>query len=331
MDALGLLGASGSGKSMTLRCIAGIDTPDRGEIVLNARTLFDSGEKMEVENMLYISDETIDRWIKEDVPYIDLTTLILGIGGLKGKIRFTAREFTVLSGVEEVLRIFTKLGITQIRSLPSGSVVNKGDIFMEAEGLASRLHMAWKVSMNILEYSSGIATRTKNMVDKAQLINPNIAVLATRKSFPGTKELSMKAIIAGGAFPHRLGLSETILIFKQHMTFLGDINDLTQLMKQMKANTCEKKIIVEVETIDDARLLIESGVDGLQFDKIPANDLTIIVDQIRRLNPNITLLGAGGINGGNIEEYARTGIDAVVTTSMYFGKPSDIGVTMEKY
>ncbi|MCO1602301.1 sulfate/molybdate ABC transporter ATP-binding protein [Desulfosporosinus nitroreducens] len=42
MDILGLLGASGSGKSMTLRCIAGIDTPDRGRIVLNGRTLFDS-------------------------------------------------------------------------------------------------------------------------------------------------------------------------------------------------------------------------------------------------------------------------------------------------
>ncbi|SDG27849.1 sulfate/molybdate ABC transporter ATP-binding protein [Desulfosporosinus hippei] len=39
---LGLLGASGSGKSMTLRCIAGIDTPDQGRIVLNGRTLFDS-------------------------------------------------------------------------------------------------------------------------------------------------------------------------------------------------------------------------------------------------------------------------------------------------
>ncbi|TVQ08605.1 MAG: ATP-binding cassette domain-containing protein [Leptolyngbya sp. DLM2.Bin27] len=40
--ALGILGASGSGKSMTLRCIAGVETPDRGRIVLNGRVLFDS-------------------------------------------------------------------------------------------------------------------------------------------------------------------------------------------------------------------------------------------------------------------------------------------------
>lgn len=39
---LALLGASGCGKSMTLKCIAGIETPDRGRIVLNGRVLFDS-------------------------------------------------------------------------------------------------------------------------------------------------------------------------------------------------------------------------------------------------------------------------------------------------
>ncbi len=39
---MGILGASGSGKSMTLRCIAGIETPDRGRIVINGKTVYDS-------------------------------------------------------------------------------------------------------------------------------------------------------------------------------------------------------------------------------------------------------------------------------------------------
>ena len=45
---LGLMGASGSGKSMTLKCIAGIETPDQGRIVLNDRVLFDSEKKINV-------------------------------------------------------------------------------------------------------------------------------------------------------------------------------------------------------------------------------------------------------------------------------------------
>ncbi len=45
---MGLLGASGSGKSMTLRCIAGIDKPDHGRIVLNEHVLFDSEKGINV-------------------------------------------------------------------------------------------------------------------------------------------------------------------------------------------------------------------------------------------------------------------------------------------
>lgn len=45
---LGLMGASGSGKSMTLKCIAGIEMPDQGRIVLNNRVLFDSEKKINV-------------------------------------------------------------------------------------------------------------------------------------------------------------------------------------------------------------------------------------------------------------------------------------------
>ncbi|HJD29700.1 MAG TPA: ATP-binding cassette domain-containing protein [Candidatus Blautia avicola] len=46
---LGILGASGCGKSMTLKCIAGILTPDRGRIVLNGRVLYDSEKKINLK------------------------------------------------------------------------------------------------------------------------------------------------------------------------------------------------------------------------------------------------------------------------------------------
>lgn len=47
-EVLALLGASGCGKSMTLKCIAGIEKPDRGKIVLDGVTLFDSENRINV-------------------------------------------------------------------------------------------------------------------------------------------------------------------------------------------------------------------------------------------------------------------------------------------
>ena len=45
----GLLGASGCGKSMTLKAIAGIEKPDEGRIVLDGRVLFDSEKKVNLK------------------------------------------------------------------------------------------------------------------------------------------------------------------------------------------------------------------------------------------------------------------------------------------
>jgi molybdate transport system permease protein len=47
-ETLGFLGASGSGKSMTLRCIAGLVKPDKGRIILNGRVLFDSERRIDL-------------------------------------------------------------------------------------------------------------------------------------------------------------------------------------------------------------------------------------------------------------------------------------------
>src|SRR4051794_2628843 len=51
-EILGILGPSGSGKSMTLQCIAGLQTPSSGKIILNDRTLFDSEKKINMRPQL---------------------------------------------------------------------------------------------------------------------------------------------------------------------------------------------------------------------------------------------------------------------------------------
>lgn len=278
--------------------------------------------------MIYTSDETIDRYIKEDVPYGDLTTWVLGIGGCEGRLQFFSREEAVLCGTEEVIRIFGKLNIKPVKHLPSGAAIAKNEVFIEAVGTADNLHKAWKISQNILEYCSGIATRTKKLVDKARNVNPKISVVTTRKVFPGTKELAVKAVLAGGGMPHRLGLSETVLIFKQHLNFIGGLEELSNRIDDIRSKACEKKVIVEVESLEDAIKVSKAGVDGIQFDKVSPEIIKNYVRLIKDIDSRIIVLAAGGINENNVEEYAGTGADAIVTTSVYFGKPVDLGCRM---
>lgn len=280
--------------------------------------------------MLYIPDETIEKFIREDIPYIDLTTLVLDIGKEKGSIKFASREDAIISGTEEIIRIFQKLNIEVKSYLPSGTAVVPGQIILQGEGYVESLHMAWKLSSNILEYCSGIATRTRNLIDAAKSINPKIELFTTRKIFPGTKELSIKSAMAGGAYPHRLGLSETILIFKQHMNFLGGVDGVVSKIEDIKSKVCEKKIMVEVDCLEDAIKFSKAGVDGIQLDKIPPKELEIMVKEIKNIDNRITAIGTGGINCNNAKEYAETGIDGISTTWVYYGKPVDIGTTIEK-
>ena len=278
---------------------------------------------------MFLSIEEIDRLIKEDVPYIDLTSWLLGINEQLGSISYFSREEAVVCGTEEVKMIFDRLSIGTVQFISSGELVKPGDVLISGAGQGCSLNTAWKVGQNILEHCSGIATKTLSMVRIVKNINPNIAVLTTRKGFPGTKPLAVKAVMAGGAVPHRLGLSETVLIFKQHINYIGGFDALLGKMPELKTKSCGKRVVVECSLYEEAKRLCKAGVDGIQFDKVPAAIVKNIVARLKEDYPTVTFFAAGGINETNAAEYADTNIDGIVTTSLYSAKPVDIGVDIK--
>ena len=275
-----------------------------------------------------LPDGDIERFIDEDAPYGDLTTFLTGIGHQPGEIVFATRDETTICCTEEAARVLDKCGATVTACSPSGADLIPDTGFLSAEGPAQALHAGWKVALNILEYASGIATRTRRIVKRAKEANPNVVVVTTRKSFPGTKKMAIKAVTAGGAFPHRLGLSETILIFKQHTAFLGGLDAFLKTIGQLCAQAPEKRIIVEAENGDDALRIAQAGVEIVQIDKMLPQELSPLIRKIRHFAPKVKVSAAGGINEANASEYAATGADILVLSSVYFGKPADIGVRM---
>ena len=280
---------------------------------------------------IYIETSILEALIKEDIPYIDLTSELLGIRKYNGELSFYAREDGIASCTEEVKRIFELLGLEVDIYLSSGTSFLKNDLIFSGHGNADKLHFAWKVCLNLLEYCCAIATKAAELDKAVKAINKDIEVVVTRKSIPGTKELVIKSAMAGGIYPHRLGLSETILVFDNHIAFLGGYDNLIKEIPNIRKKSREKKIIIEVDNYEQAVKLASLDIDGLQFDKVAPEDLKTYVTDIRKINPSLTLLAAGGITIKNASEYAEAGIDVIVTSSIFHSKPLDIKAKMKPW
>ena len=86
-------------------------------------------------------------------------------------------------------------------------------------------------------------------------------------------------------------------------------------------------VVVEADSYR-ARVLARAGVDGIQFDKVPAIDLGPLVRELRAIDPHLTLIAAGGVNPGNAGAYAACGVDGLATTAPFAAKPLDMSVRM---
>lgn len=278
------------------------------------------------------SNARIDAFIEEDVPYIDLTCEVLDIRNQPGEMEYFTRESCVLAGTDIARRIMRNLGCEVLASSEDGQLVSAGQTFFTVRGAAADLHAAWKVCLNVFDHLSAVATKTRSMVDAVHAVNPECEVLTTRKSMPGAKDLLTCAVMAGGAFPHRLGLSETVLAFEQHLAFFGGFNRFVEEMPRIKARCVEKKLFVEADAQRALALARASsdghGVDGIQLDKVPVSELAELVRRIREIDPRITIIAVGGINPQNAGAYAACGVDGLATTAPFTAKPVDMSVRM---
>jgi molybdenum transport protein len=279
--------------------------------------------------MIYFTDQEIDQLLMEDVQYFDLTTSLLRLENKPAKIQISTRESTVVCGTEEVMKIFIRTGIQTTLFTPSGELLGKEVKFLEGEGLSGHLFAISRTVDNLLRYASGIATRTRLLLEKAHEVNKDISIVTTRKTIPGTRKIAIKAVKAGGATIHRLGLSESILVYKNHYAFLGGPENLAKRIREQKTQTGGKPITVEVETMNDAIVIATSGIDVIQLDKFSAGDIKKLSKEILKINPAIKLAAAGNITPVNVQDYAVSGADILVTSWPYYGEPADMTVSIQ--
>jgi molybdenum transport protein len=276
-----------------------------------------------------IAREKLERLLFDDAPHGDLTTDLLGIDGQLGLMSFSARSAMVLALIEDAAAILEMAGAQVELFRLDGEALAAGDEILLARGPASALLRGWKVAQTLIEIWSGVASATREIVDAARAVSPDIAVACTRKNTPGVKEFSAAAVRAGGAGMHRLGLSETILVFPEHRVFLAD-EPLKRMAARLRRDAPEKKLVTEARDVDEAIAAALAGFDVVQAEKFSPEEIARLKDHLASFVQRPVIAAAGGINRTNAADYARAGADILVTSAPYAAAPRDVSVRVSR-
>jgi nicotinate-nucleotide pyrophosphorylase (carboxylating) len=270
--------------------------------------------------------ETIRRALEEDVGPGDCTTSLLIPEKKKSSAQFTAKEHLILAGLPFASLVFQLLDHT-IRFRPffaDGDRIEKSRIIAEVSGYTSVLLKGERVSLNLLQRLSGIATLTALYVEKIKGLKAKI--VDTRKTTPCLRSMEKYAVRTGGGCNHRFGLFDGILIKDNHINAVGSIPKAIERAKSSSHHL--SKIEIEVENISGLREAIHAGADIVMLDNMSVADMR---KAVKLSNGRVALEASGGITLENVREVAETGVDFISVGALTHSAPAvDISLKIVK-
>jgi nicotinate-nucleotide pyrophosphorylase (carboxylating) len=225
-----------------------------------------------------------------------------------------AKDSGILAGLPFAVRVFRLLGgeLNIISAIREGSSFKKGDILLELEGNAKTLLMGERVALNILQRLSGIATKTRRMVEKIQDLP--VKLLDTRKTTPGFRLFEKYAVKVGGGENHRFALYDMVMIKDNHIKMAGSVEEAVRRVRQLISPVY--KVEVEVSTFEELLKVLTLPIDIVMLDNFSLEDAKEAVSIIRQERPDLLIEISGGINEANIRSYAETGCDLISSGSI---------------
>jgi nicotinate-nucleotide pyrophosphorylase (carboxylating) len=255
-------------------------------------------------------DELIRLAFKEDIGDGDHTTLSTIPATAQGKVQLLVKEEGVLAGVAIARQIFHSfdpdLKITVL--IPDGSEVKYGDIAFTVDGKVQSLLQTERLTLNVMQRMSGIATATRHYVKLLQ--GTKTRILDTRKTTPGMRLLEKEAVKIGGGENHRIGLFDMILLKDNHVDFAGGVeNAIIRAKEYLWKIGKQLPIEIEVRNFDELdEVLRIGGIDRIMLDNFTVADTRKAVETV---NGRYPLESSGGITENTIREYAETGVDFI--------------------
>lgn len=284
------------------------------------------GGSLTLENPAYchaVSTLT-DVLVRTDLVPEDLTARALGMKERHASAAILVREGGVAAGLAEAAFLLRAHGVEVAFEKQDGDAIKPGDTLLRAEGGEMKLLSLERVSLNLLQRMSGIATASRCLQERAHRRSAT-RIVGTRKTPWGL--LDKRALHLGSGGTHRLGLGDAIVIKNNHLALLADREeDAAPLAIEKAWKLRAESAFIEVEVRGDAaaraaaqtfRRLQEDATEEypclLMLDNMTPEEIGAILKMLRREELwDYTLIEAsGGISETNVEAYADCGVDAI--------------------
>ena len=254
-----------------------------------------------------IIQSQVSQALAEDIGPSDLTAELIPQDN-QATAHLICREPAVLCGCDWFNEVFRQLddSITIQWYANDGDSISNEQWICTISGHARHILTGERSAMNFLQTLSGTATSTQQYV--RQLGSTSVKLLDTRKTIPGLREAQKYAVKCGGAYNHRHGLFDGVLIKENHIMAAGSITHAVENARKTIPHML--KIEVEVETLEEVTEALNAGADILLLDNMDNTQL----EQAIELNHGRALLEvSGNITLERLKELSRLAIDFIST------------------
>lgn len=248
--------------------------------------------------------------LQEDVGDGDHTTLACIPPDARGKAVLHIKQDGILAGMEIAGKIFRIVEPTATFTpyKQDGDLMRDGEEAFTAEATIYTILQCERLILNCMQRMSGIATLTRQYVDRLQRYKTR--VLDTRKTTPNFRLLEKEAVRIGGGINNRFGLFDMILLKDNHIDYAGSVEAaIERASAYRQTHKPQLKIEIETRNLGEVRRVLAVGkVDRIMLDNFNPRQLA---EALSLIGDRFETEASGGIHLGNIEDYARTGVDYI--------------------
>jgi len=275
--------------------------------------------------------EAVTRALAEDIgPLGDLTAMLVP-DKAPGRVRVVSRADGVLAGRLCALETFAQIdgSVAVDWRVPDGEWLEPGSVVADVSGPMRSILTAERTALNFLCHLSGVATMARRFVDAVGAANPATRVLDTRKTTPGLRALEKAAVRAGGAWNHRAGVSDGVLVKDNHLGRLG-ITDAVALARRWWPG---RLVEVECDRPDQVSEAVDAGASAVLLDNMSPSLVSECVAIVRSRTGDgrgtVLVEASGGVTLDNAAAYAAAGADLISVGAITHSAPIlDLGLDL---